>query len=78
MQATDPIGRKTMTVLLVMSLISAAAVTFLVCFFTALHNENTGRTGRVERISPAPIKWSVESNVLYLRPTSMGARTAIR
>jgi hypothetical protein len=65
-----------MTVLLVMSVISAAAVTFLVCFFTALCNENTGRTGRVERISPAPITWNGESKVLYMRSTTMGTQAA--
>jgi hypothetical protein len=65
-----------MTVLLVMSVISATAVTFLVCFFTALCNENTGRTGRVERISPAPITWNGESKVLYMRSTTMGTQAA--
>ena len=65
-----------MTVLLVMTVISAAAVTFLVCFFTALCNENTGRTGRVERISPAPIKRNGESKVLYMRSTTMGTQAA--
>jgi hypothetical protein len=65
-----------MTVLLVMSIISAAAVTLLVCFFTALCKENTGRTGRVERISPAPIKGNCESKVLYMRSTTMGTQQA--
>jgi hypothetical protein len=65
-----------MTVLLVMSVISAAAVTFLVCFFTALCNENTGRTGRVECLSPAPIKRNGESEVLYMRSTTMGTQAA--
>jgi len=65
-----------MTVLLVMIVISAAAVTFLGCFFTALCNENTGRAGRVERISPPPINWNGESKVLYLRSTTMGTAAA--
>jgi hypothetical protein len=37
-----------MAVLLVITAISATAVIHLVCLFTALCNENTGRTGRVE------------------------------
>ncbi len=65
-----------MTVLLVMSVISAAAVTFLVCFFTALCNETTGRTGRVERISPAPITRNGESKVVYMKSTTMGTQAA--
>jgi hypothetical protein len=63
-----------MTVLLLMTVISVAAVTFLVRFFTALCNENTARTGRVERISPAPIKWSGQSGVLGMRSIAMGRR----
>ena len=65
-----------MTVLLVMTIISAAAVTFLVCFFTAVCNENTGRTGRVERISPAAIKWNDKGKVLYMKSTTMGTQAA--
>ncbi len=63
-----------MTVLLVITVISAAAVTFVVCFFTALRDENTGRTGRVERISPAPIKWNRESGALHMKSIAMGRR----
>ena len=65
-----------MTVLLVMTIISAAAVTFLVCFFTAVCNENTGRTGRVERISPAAIKWNDKGKVLYMKSTTTGTQAA--
>jgi hypothetical protein len=65
-----------MTVLLVMTVISAAAVTFLGCFFTALCNENTGRTGRVERILPAPIMRNSESKVVYMKSTTMGTQAA--
>jgi hypothetical protein len=65
-----------MTVLLVMSLVSAAAVTFLVCFFTALCKENTGRTGCVERISPAQIKNNCENKVLHMRSATMGTQAA--
>ncbi len=63
-----------MTVLLVMTVISAAAVTFLVWFFTALCKENIGRTGRIERISPAPIQWNGESKVLHMKSIAMGRR----
>ncbi len=63
-----------MTVLLVITVISAAAVTFLVCFFTAPCKENIGRTGRVERISPAPIKGNGESRALHMKSIAMGGR----
>jgi hypothetical protein len=65
-----------MTVLLGITVISAAAVTFLVCFFTALCNETTGRTGRVERISPAPIKWNGGNSTLRMRPIIMNTQAA--
>ena len=65
-----------MTVLLVVTVISAAAVTFLVCFFTALCNEKTVHTGRVERISPAPVKWSGENRALRIRPVLAGTQAA--
>lgn len=65
-----------MTVLLVLTAISAAAVTFLVHFFIAICKDNTGRTGRVERISPAPIKRNGESKVLYMKSTTMGTQAA--
>lgn len=55
---------KTMTVLLLMSVISAGALTFLVCFFTAVSKECTGRKCRVVRISRAPLAWSGEGTDL--------------
>jgi hypothetical protein len=51
-------------------------VTFLVRFFTALCNENTKRTGRVERISPAAIKWNDKGKVLYMKSTTTGTQAA--
>ena len=65
-----------MTVLLVITIISAAAVTFLVLFFIALCNENTTRTGCVVLISPARIKRNGKSKVLYMRSTTMGTQAA--
>jgi hypothetical protein len=58
-----------MTVLLVITIISAAAVTFLVRFFIALCNENTKRTGRVVRISSAAMKRHSNGKVLRMRST---------
>ena len=46
-----------MTVLLLIAVISTAAVTFFICFFTAACNENHSRGRcRIVRISPNPIQ----------------------
>jgi hypothetical protein len=52
-----------MAVLLLMTVLSAAAITFFVCFFTKLHNENTPHTGRVETIAPSVYVWKGEGSV---------------
>jgi hypothetical protein len=65
-----------MTVLLVITIISVAAVTFLVCFFIALCNEHTKRTGRVARISPAAIKRHGTGKVLCMRSTTTSTQAA--
>ena len=58
-----------MTVLLVMIVISAAAVTFLGCFFTAVCKESTGRKDRVERISRPPlVEWGRQGSLLQINP----------
>lgn len=65
-----------MTVLLAITVISAAAVTFLVSFFIALCNENTKRTGRVVRISPAAMKRRGTGKVLRMRSTTISTQAA--
>ena len=45
-----------MTVLLLMTLISTAAVTFFVCFFTAARNEKPAARCRVVRVSSSVIQ----------------------
>ena len=63
-----------MAVLLMMTIIAAAAVTFFVCFFTKLSHENTAHTCRVERISPPLYVWKRESKALRLKSnTASGA-----
>ena len=57
-----------MLVLLLVSVISAASVTFLVWFFTALQNEIPARTCCVVRISPSSMQRT--SEVSPLRATS--------
>jgi hypothetical protein len=57
-----------MTVLLLMTVISAAAISFLVCFFSAIRKENTGHTRPVVRISSSPVEWRGE--VSHLRSSS--------
>ncbi len=58
-----------MTVLLLITVISTAAVTFFVCFFSAACNDKPARTCRVVRISPSPIQRTGE--VSPLRATSI-------
>jgi hypothetical protein len=57
-----------MTVLFLMTVISAAAVTFFVCFFSAACNDKPARTCRVARISSSPIQRTGE--VTPFRATS--------
>jgi hypothetical protein len=65
-----------MTVLLVITIISAAAVTFLARFFIALCNENTKRKGRAVRIAPAAMKRHGTGKVLYMRSTTISTQAA--
>jgi len=65
-----------MTALMAITLISAAAVTFLLRFLIALRNETTERTGRVERISPAAVRRNRNGKVLSMRASTARTQTA--
>ncbi len=57
-----------MAVLLLMTILSAAAITFYVCFFIKLSDEKAPRTCRVERIAPSVYVWKGEGSVPGWKP----------
>ena len=60
-----------MTVLLLMTVISTAAVTFFVCFFTAAGKDKPACRCRVVRISSSPMQRTGEATALRATSTML-------